>query len=352
MRWKRSRAILEFALVCLLILFAPCALRAERCGLPLKGVEFGDSFLQVDTVRGEVDSVVEEVSVEDFASRRESDLQGQGDTLRLRGSGKHGRWRHFCDSLGQGWVALIALTLPGGGQVLNRDYWKLPVFYGGIAMFSYGAYFYGRKYNRLGTEPLPGTPLEALRYEDVRLRARMGRDGMIAGACITYAASVADALISHSPNRQSATAAMVSSALLPGLGQIYNRSFWKLPLIYGGLSYLISEAVSDHQLYVRYERAYVALADDDPLTVDEFNGQVPLSTLEYGASYYRRYRDLSIIGIALVYALNIIDAYVDAHLFYWNVNEDITVRAEPQVAVNHLGVRRGVTPSMHVSVLF
>ena len=63
MRWKRSRAILEFALVCLLILFAPCALRAERCGLPLKGVEFGDSFLQVDTVRGEVDSVVEEVSV-------------------------------------------------------------------------------------------------------------------------------------------------------------------------------------------------------------------------------------------------------------------------------------------------
>lgn len=263
------------------------------------------------------------------------------------------RWRYFCDSLPQGWTALAAMLLPGSGQVINRDYWKIPIFYGGIAGFAYGAYRFDQKLRALQRMEVPlSAPLEGLQQQDRCLKVQRARNLMIAGACITYVASVADALISHSPSRQSPVAAMVSSALLPGLGQLYNRSFWKLPIIYGSLGYLISAVVSNHAQYIRYERAYVALADDDPSTVDEFNGKIPLRTLEYGANFYRRYRDLSIIGVVVVYALNIIDAYVDAHLFYWNVDDDVEVRATPQLATLNQGEGRSMVPSVLLSISF
>lgn len=262
------------------------------------------------------------------------------------------RWRLFCDSLQQGWVALAAVLLPGSGQVINRDYWKIPIFYGGIAGFAYGAYHFDKELKAIEGMEKPAAPYEVLRHEDRRLKVQMARNGMVAGACIMYAASVADALISHSPDRQSPTAAMVSSALLPGLGQMYNRSFWKLPIIYGGLGYLISAAVTNHRQFLRYERAYVAIADNDPSTVDEFNGTIPLQTLEYGSNFYRRYRDLSIIGAVLVYALNIIDAYVDAHLFYWNVDDDVEVRAGPHLAMLNPREGLGMAPAMRLSVSF
>lgn len=303
-----------------------------------------------DTVQRGVDSVARGA---EWGERAESDslaMRPMAQAAEERSSGM--RWRSFCDSLGQGWVTLSALLLPGSGQVINRDYWKLPIFYGGMAGFSVGAYYLDKEYRTLRSEELSADPLQALRQEDRVWRMRAARDGMIAGACLTYVFSVADALISHSPDRQSPTAAMVASMLLPGLGQVYNRSFWKVPIIYGGLGYLIAEAMDDHQMYMRYERAYVAIADGDPNTVDEFGGKVPLQSLEYGSNYYRRYRDLSLIGIALVYALNIIDAYVDAHLFYWNVNDDVVVRAEPQVAVCNPKVRQGIAPALHLSVSF
>lgn len=262
------------------------------------------------------------------------------------------RWRQFCDSLNQGWMLLAALLLPGSGQIINQDYWKLPIFYGGMVGFSYCAYHFDREYRAMQSVGVPVDRQDALLYAHRVSAALMTRNVMIAGACISYATSVADALISHAPHRQSPTAALVSSALLPGLGQMYNRSFWKIPVIYAGLGYLISAAISNHKLYTRYERAYVAMADGDPNTIDEFNGEVPLQTLEYGSNYYRRYRDLSFIGVAVVYALNVIDAYVDAHLFYWNVNDDVVVRADPQLALSSFATGYGMVPALHVSVLF
>ena len=59
------------------------------------------------------------------------------------------RWRNFCDSLGQGWVALSAMILPGSGQILNRDYWKIPIFYATGAGFGYLSWKYHSEYRRL-----------------------------------------------------------------------------------------------------------------------------------------------------------------------------------------------------------
>lgn len=99
----------------------------------------------------------------------------------------------------------------------------------------------------------------------------------------------------HSPSK----AAMLSS-VFPGLGQIYNKKYWKLPIVYGALG----AAVYD-------ERQLIELQN-----------------------YYRQQRDLSIILGALAYGLNILDAYVDAHLMYYDVSEDLSLRWEPALINN------------------
>ncbi len=126
------------------------------------------------------------------------------------------------------------------------------------------------------------------------------------------------------------------SAILPGLGQAYNKKYWKMPIVYaalGGSIYGISFNNSKYQLY---KNAYLLRIDGDPNTVDDFDPSAggaevytegQLRTLQ---DYYRNNRDLSVIVTAVVYAVNILDAYVDAHLFYFDVSDDLSARWMPQ----------------------
>lgn len=136
---------------------------------------------------------------------------------------------------------------------------------------------------------------------------------------------------------------LIFSAIFPGLGQIYNRKYWKLPILYGGfigLSYAISW---NNRYYQDYFQAYKDIMDEDPETNSWHNflryGQDPESVdttwlkdvLRRGKNYYRRYRDLSIIGTVALYGLSIMDAYVDAQLFEFDITSDLSMRVEPAV---------------------
>ncbi len=127
---------------------------------------------------------------------------------------------------------------------------------------------------------------------------------------------------------------LIFSAIFPGLGQVYNRKYWKLPILYGGfigLSYAISW---NNRYYQDYFQAYKDIMDEDPETNSWHNflryGQDPESVdttwlkdvLRRGKNYYRRYRDLSIIGTVALYGLSIMDAYVDAQLFEFDITPD------------------------------
>ncbi len=137
--------------------------------------------------------------------------------------------------------------------------------------------------------------------------------------------------------------AIIMSAIFPGLGQIYNRKYWKLPILYGGfvgLSYAISW---NNRYYQDYFHAYKDIMDDDPETNSWHDflryGQDPETVdtawlkdvLRRGKNYYRRYRDLSIIGTVALYAIGIMDAYVDAQLFDFEITPDLSMRVEPAV---------------------
>lgn len=161
--------------------------------------------------------------------------------------------------------------------------------------------------------------------------------GFVASAQrISAADSVAVALEKpeHSPRK-----ATIYSAVLPGMGQIYNKKYWKVPLIYigfGAFGYFIDW---NNDQYVLYRQAYADIVDDDPNTNSfedlnfegRWDGQTQQFTtaLQRAKDNARRNRDLVIISTAAFYALNIIDASVDAHLFNFDISDDLTMRWIP-----------------------
>lgn len=123
------------------------------------------------------------------------------------------------------------------------------------------------------------------------------------------------------------TAALYSAAL-PGLGQAYNKKYWKIPIIYGGglvIGYFLNY---NNQLYKQYRDGYIALIDEDPRTLP-FDESLSETTYQRALDYYRRNRDLLMIGGVILYILNIVDAHVDAHLQLFTIDEDISLNLEP-----------------------
>lgn len=140
-------------------------------------------------------------------------------------------------------------------------------------------------------------------------------------------------------------------AIFPGAGQIYNRSYWKLPIVYGafmGCGYAIGWT---NNRCTNYKNAYIDLYADiqagtvseDPsksyiavipegYTLATVGGQSTwMNTLKNRQTVYRRYRDYSILATIVVYALTMIDAYVDAQLFDYDISPDLTLNVEPQI---------------------
>ena len=127
----------------------------------------------------------------------------------------------------------------------------------------------------------------------------------------------------HSPHK-----ATMYSALIPGLGQIYNKKYWKLPIIYGATGILIYAFDFNNDQYNKYKNAY---ADMDAERITQFEGYTDKDVLLRIKDNYRRNRDLNVISLAAVYLLNIVDATVDAHLFDYEINDDLSLNVQPTV---------------------
>lgn len=114
------------------------------------------------------------------------------------------------------------------------------------------------------------------------------------------------------------------SAVLPGLGQAYNKKYWKIPIVYAGLGIGIYFYIDNNKEYNRYRDAYkrrLAGFEDD-----EFFGTVTTDGLEEAQKQFGRNREISLLVTLAIYALNIIDANVDAHLLQYNVDDNLTLK--------------------------
>ena len=137
--------------------------------------------------------------------------------------------------------------------------------------------------------------------------------------------------------------------VLPGAGQIYNRKYWKLPIIYGGFIGCIYALSWNNMMYKDYSQAYLDIMDNDPGTasynkflhlgaeVNSSNEERYKEIFKNRKDKYRRWRDLSIFVMIGVYALSVIDAYVDAELSAFDISKDLSLKVEPTVIPNHSG---------------
>lgn len=131
--------------------------------------------------------------------------------------------------------------------------------------------------------------------------------------------------------------------ILPGAGQIYNRKYWKLPIVYGGFLGCAYAMRWNNQMYLDYSQAYLDIMDNDPKTESyskflHLGTEINSSNIErYKEVFrsrrdrYRRWRDLSFFVMLGVYALSIVDAYVDASLSTFDISDDLSLHVEPAV---------------------
>ena len=140
-------------------------------------------------------------------------------------------------------------------------------------------------------------------------------------------------------------------AIVPGLGQIYNKKYWKLPLIYGGFAGLIYAISWNGRMYNDYKNAYLDITDNNPNTTSYLNFLTPDQRKSYDTTWltsalktkvdsFRRYRDLSVICAIGLYAISIVDAYVDAQLSDFDVSPDLSMKIAPTL-INNANLQQG-----------
>ncbi len=128
-----------------------------------------------------------------------------------------------------------------------------------------------------------------------------------------------------------AKAAMLS-VTLPGLGQIYNRKYWKVPIIYAGYGAVFYFLEMNYKNYQMFRRNYIYSVDGNPNTqVEEDFKHYSTDVLRRAMNYYRRNLEITYIVAAALYILNILDASVDAHLMDFDVSEEISMRMSPAI---------------------
>lgn len=147
------------------------------------------------------------------------------------------------------------------------------------------------------------------------------------------------------------------SLILPGAGQIYNRKYWKLPIVYGGFLGCAYALTWNNQMLRDYSQAYLDIMDNDPNT-KSYEKMLPIGYNISGReeqfkeifknkkNYYRKYRDMSIFAFFAVYAIAAIDAYVDAELSSFDISEDLSLRIVPAV----INTRSEGSPRQQMSV--
>lgn len=199
----------------------------------------------------------------------------------------------------------------GGQQIYNKQYWKLPVIYGGMAGTAGLGIYYRHKFNVEGDK-----------------KFRTASNLCFIGTGVIYWASLLDGVANYNkgvyPQPGKAT---LYSALLPGLGQAYNKEFWKIPIYYTALAGSVHFLVTNNTNYLRYKRIHNEATAEN----STYDGPVSASSAKYYRDVFRRYRDYSVVALVGFYVLQIIDANVFAFMHNFELSDDLSVSVAPAV---------------------
>ncbi len=210
-------------------------------------------------------------------------------------------------------LTIGSAVLVGGTQIYNKQYWKLPIIYGGIGAGIYGGIHFNQLYQKTGED-----------------RYKLYRTLSIAGAGLFYWGSLMDGVVCYDNGGKKPDSAKSTlySLLLPGLGQLYNGEFWKVPIYWGLMAGSIHFVVDNNTQYLRWKNAYNKATSDDP---DVEKPPQSAENCKYYRDAYRRMRDYSILAVAVSYLLQVIDANVFAYMQDFEVNDEISMKVSPSV---------------------
>lgn len=264
---------------------------------------------------------------------------------------RENRTPYFSDSMSLRRVTLTSAVLPGFGQIYNKQYWKLPILYSTVGTSLGLCLWSNSKFKPLKSEfesmtdkSLYRTP-EMNRVQSEMIKYSTMRNVFMISTIASYIYFLGDTVLKYSTSdvphvNKATTLAMIC----PGAGQIYNKSYWRVPIVVGGFATTIYCIDWNDRGYQRFKKAYRLLADyeanPDPTiypngSPDEFNGRYSASFLKNLRNSYRRNRDLCIILTAGLYILQIIDAHVDAHLREYDISKDLSVSLQPVVGYSY-----------------
>jgi hypothetical protein len=254
------------------------------------------------------------------------------------------REKWFGDSLSLSRMTIASAILPGYGQIYNKQYWKLPILYGTLGTSIGLAAHFGSRHKPLKRE------LEAMfengmsRTEEMNLlqrqkiRENTKKQIFMGTALASYIYFLGDAAMNYATNDVSdVKKATTLSLIFPGAGQAFNKSYWKVPIVLGGMASMIYVIDWNNRGFNRFKTAYALRADFDEhpenypggVSKDEFQGRYSATFLKNLRDSYRRNRDLSILLTAGVYIFQAVDAHVDAHLKDFDISDDLTVDLDP-----------------------
>lgn len=237
-------------------------------------------------------------------------------------------------------VFMGSLILPGTAQIYNKDYWKLPIIYGGIGAFAgTGGYYlhnytktvkYHKAWESTRSEFLQANPGGIWTVEEPTLDIKSRNIGtwLMVGAGVFYWGSILDGAACYDRhNHPHPGRATVYSIILPGLGQAYNGEYWKIPVYYSGMMFAGYMTYTNNINYKRFKRIHNEATDPNI----PYSGQISGETAKYYRDVYRRYRDYSIVGTVLVYLLQVIDANVFAYMHDFDVSDDLSLEISPTI---------------------
>ena len=292
-------------------------------------------------IDGGADTLVPKFAALDTLTKREKRRLARRDTTAYRHS------KIFRDSIKISPMIAISMAVPGFSQLYNKQYWKIPVLYGslgvGIGLWAWQTKEY-RPYKKLydyqilrpiqdgdaGYEQYKATMIE---LQDNMIRHNTYRQLALGFTIASYLYSLVDGTLNYPGTVTDVKKATTLATVFPGAGQVYNKTYWKLPIVIGGGAALIYCINWNNRGYQRFLRAYNAVSDG----IDE---TVPESVLQgYDANFllnlknsYRRNRDLCIILTGLFYVVQLVDAHATAHMKTYDVSDDLTnVRFEPMM---------------------
>lgn len=253
--------------------------------------------------------------------------------------------RIFRDTIPLSKMVAISVVVPGFGQLYNNQAWKIPILYGTVGAAAYFGFKqnskfrnYRNQYNDLVSHNAPREEIEPVQNQ--MMKHNTARTVLFVGALASYVYFIGDGAFNYTGPVNTVKKATTLSTIFPGAGQVYNRSYWKVPIVIGAFATMGYVIDFNNRGYKRFQTAFNLATDGDDTTVDEFKGRYSADFLRTLRNNYRRNRDLSIIVTVGLYLLNIVDAHVDAHFKDFDISDDLAMTLEPTM-MNYYTMRRG-----------